>query len=262
MDNETPFTAGRKIYYLFPQGNFHQSVVQHIIDREYEVYTLSDHVRGLPLIFQNTGAIVFINLDGVTEQEKFMNGVQNFCRQSSNRSIELFLICSSSEQYATAEKMMCSHAHCSCIDHSGDVEAFSRRINTILTELHARGNRSYVRFGSNTQEIAELDFQRKGKKIKGIMHDISSAGLSFSVPEDTSLPLRSKLEEVSVDMGYTIDDLYGVISLKRKLPNGRTLYVLLFNKNMPSETKQHLRFVIHASLQRQFLKRLNEVAVP
>ncbi len=260
---ETPlFPSGRKIFYLFPQGEFHRRVVQHIINSEYEVYTLSDHRRGLPLIFQYNGAIVFINLDAAVKAKQLLIGIRDFCRQTSNRSIELFLLCNSEERREQTEGYVKDFSNCSCINHTKSDRDFTEVIDTILDQLQARGQRSYVRFGSNTAEITSISFERKEKTIKGSLHDISSVGLSFSIKGNTNLPLRSKIKDIKLDLAYPVNDLSGQISIKRRLSGGEILYVLLFDKSLPTEIRQQLRFVIHASLQRQFIRRLEQVAVP
>jgi len=260
---DTPhFPSGRKIFYLFPQGDFHRAAVQHIIDSEYEIYTLSDHKRGLPLIFQYNGAIVFINLDATVKADQLLIGIRDFCRQTSNRSIALFLLCSSEEQQKQTESYVNDFSNCSTINYGDTEKEFSEILDITLDRLKARGQRSYVRFGTNTEEIAQISFKRKERTFQGALHDISSAGLSFSLKENINLPLRSKLREISLDLGYVVNDLAGQISIKRRLPNGQILYVLLFEKTLSQEIRQHLRFVIHASLQRQFIKRLEQVAVP
>ncbi len=256
------FPAGRKIFYLFPQGNFHQSIVQHIIREEYEVYTLSDYKRGLPLIFQYNGAIVFINLDGVEKDPKLIAAIRDFCRQGSNRSIDLFLITHFEEKKKWAEKYVGQIENCIPLVIEDSADEFITHLDTILSNLQAQGQRKYVRFGSNSDQLTGITFLRKEKLYKGTLHDVSSAGLSFTLENDHPLSLRSKLSNITLDLGYTIDGLTGTVTIKRRLPNNTVLHVLLFDKNMEAETKEHLQFVIHASLQRQFMKRLEQVAVP
>ena len=256
------FPAGRKIFYFFPQGNFHQSIVHHIIREEYEVYTLSDYKRGLPLIFQYSGAIVFINLDGINQDPKLLAAVRDFCRQSSNRSIDLFLITHHEGTSRWAEKYVKQIETCTVMVIERAVDEFTAHLDTILSTLQAQGQRKYVRFGSNNEQLTRISFTRKEKLYKGTLHDVSSAGLSFTLEDRQPLSLRSKLSNITVDLGYTIDGLAGSITIKRRLPNNSILHVLLFEKNMDEEIKEHLRFVIHASLQRQFTSRLEQVAVP
>jgi hypothetical protein len=256
------FPAGRKIFYFFPQGNFHQSIVQHIIREEYEVYTLSDYKRGLPLIFQYNGAIVFINLDGVEQDPKLLSAVRDFCHQSSNRSIDLFLITHHKENQLWAEKYLNQVETCSVITIDKAVDEFTAHIDNLLSSLQAQGQRKYVRFGSNNDQLTRITFYRKEKLYKGTLHDVSSAGLSFTLEEGQPLSLRSKLTHITVDLGYTIDGLSGSVTIKRRLPDNSVLHVLQFDKNMDKNTKEHLRFVIHASLQRQFMSRIEQVVVP
>jgi len=256
------FPAGRKLFYLFPQGNFHQSVVQHIIREEYEIYTLSDYKRGLPLIFQYNGAIIFINLDAVPGDTKLITTIRDFSRQSSNRSIDLFLITHSNETKKWAEKYLTQVDNCSALVAEEAVEEFTSQLDSVLSNLNAQGQRKYVRFGSNSNQITHLSFYRKEVRFKAFLHDVSTAGLSFTLEEEHPLSMRSKLTDITIDLGYTIEGLTGNITIKRRLPNNKILHVLLFDKTMDDKIKEQLRFVIHASLQRQFTARMEQVAVP
>ena len=256
------FPAGRKLFYLFPQGNFHQSVVQHIIREEYEIYTLSDYKRGLPLIFQYNGAIIFINLDAAPGDTKLITTIRDFSRQSSNRSIDIFLITHNDETKKWAEKYLTQADNCSTLVAETAVDEFTSQLDNVLSNLHAQGQRKYVRFGSNSNQITHLSFYRREKEFKALLHDVSTAGLSFTLEEEHPLSMRSKLTDITIDLGYTIEGLTGTITIKRRLPNNKILHVLLFDKTMDDKIKEQLRFVIHASLQRQFTTRMEQVAVP
>ncbi|HDQ13986.1 MAG TPA: hypothetical protein ENN41_04130 [Sediminispirochaeta sp.] len=256
------FPAGRKVFYLFPEGLFHQAVVKHIINQEYEIYTLSDYRRGLPLIFQYNGAIVFLNLSGAPDTDKLLPSIRDFCRQGSTRSIALYFLCDADTSCPEARRLSESLDNCSFLTYSSTPDEVSAQIEEILENLEARGQRNFVRFGSNSNEIANISFKRKEKAFAGRLHDISAGGLSFSLTSGESLPLRAKLSQVTVDLGYLVEGLSGTVSLRRRLPDDTILYVLLFDKGIAVETQELLRFVIHASLQRQFITRLKQVAVP
>lgn len=260
---ETPrFPSGRKIFYFFPKGPYHQQVVKKIIHNEFEIYTLSEYKRGLPLIFQYNGAIILFHVDAIPEFEHIAAVIRDFCGQSSHRSIELFLLTHSQERSEEIEEYMKRLDNCRSLLLDKDPGTESEALITLLNDLQARGQRRYVRFGSNGEEIAAIELSHKGKKARGVVHDISTAGLSFSMPEGPALSIRSKLKDLYVDFDEGIDELSGTISIKRKLPSGAVLYVLMFDKTIRQDVAEKLRVGIHHELQRQFTKRLESVAVP
>ena len=258
----TNFPSGRKVFYFFPTGTFHQHVVKEIIQHEFEIYTLSDFKRGLPLIFQYNGGIILFYVDGLENYQHGLSVIRDFCRQSSHRSIELFLLTGSAERVEKMERYMQEMDNCRALLLQEQPEETSIELIALLNELNARGQRRYVRFGSNTDEIATIGIARKNRKLVGTVHDISSAGLSFSLPEGPSFAVRSKIKEFSLNLDGEIGHLSGTITIRRKLPSGLFLYVLMFEKGLAEETRNKLHTIIHGSLQRQFTQRLESVAVP
>ncbi len=256
------FPSGRKVFYFFPTGTYHQHVVKEIIRNEFEIYTLSDVKKGLPLIFQYNGGIILFYVDALNNYAHGLSVLRDFCRQSSHRSIELFLLTSSPDRVEEIERYMKELGNCSTILLDENPEDSSRELISLLDELNARGQRRYVRFGSNNDEIATIEMIRKNKKFVGSVHDISSAGLSFSLPEGPSFTTRSKLKEFTLNLDGEIGHLSGTITIRRKLPSGLFLYVVMFDKGLAEETRNKLHIIIHGSLQKQFTQRLTSVAVP
>jgi len=256
------FPSGRKVFYFFPMGTYHQYVVKDIIHSEFEIYTLSDFKRGLPLIFQYNGAVILFHVDVLPDYEQEISVIRDFCRQSSHRSIELFLLTSSAKSAEELEQYMRDISNCRPYLLKEKPEETSAELIGILTDLKARGQRRYVRFGSNNDEIATIQFPRKNRTLTGSVHDISSAGLSFSLPQGPSFNVRSKLKEFQLQLDDSSETLSGTIGIRRKLPNGSFLYVLMFEKDLTTEIKAYLHRIIHRSLQRQFSRRLESVAVP
>jgi hypothetical protein len=260
---ETPqFPNGRKVFYFYPAGDFHKSLVESMIEAEYEVYTLSNHRKGLPLMFQHNGAVILFNIEDHAGDGQLRALLRDFCRQSSHRSIQLYFLTRSEKQVETLADLGGTFSNCSVLRLPEASQPAVTLLRNTLAELNVKGQRRYVRFGSNSNTIAGISFQRKGKRYRGTVHDISSAGLSFSLPEGESLPLRSRLKEVTVDLGSGLRELGGSVTIRRRQPNGTLLHILMFDKEMEPELKKRLRTAIHHCLQRQFTARLEQVAVP
>lgn len=256
------FPSGRKVFYFFPAGPYHETIVKNIIKKEIEIYTLSDIKRGLPLIFQYNGAVILFHIDEFKDSEHIKTVIRDFSRQTSHRSIEIFLLTSVQEKYENIEESMKEIGNCSPHLLDPSPEKTSDELIALLQNLHVQGQRNYVRFGTNNNAVALIEIMRKNRKITGSVHDISTAGISFSIPEGPGFTIRTKLKDFAVDIDGRIEGLTGTVTIKRKLPNGTVLYVLLFDKEVSQEISEQLHTIIHGSLQRQFTERLNLVAVP
>ncbi|MFP4268115.1 MAG: hypothetical protein ACLFNZ_08145 [Spirochaetaceae bacterium] len=256
------FPSGRKVFYFFPAGPYHKTIVKNIIKKEIEIYTLSDIKRGLPLIFQYNGAVILFHIDEFKDFEHIKTIIRDFSRQTSHRSIEIFLLTRAQEKYEDIEEYMKEIGNCSPHLLDSSPERASEELIDLLLNLNVRGQRNYVRFGTNNNSVASIEIMRKNRKIIGTVHDISTAGVSFSLPEGPAFSIRTKLRDFAVDIDGRIEGLAGTVTIKRKLPNGSLLYVLMFDKEVSQEISEQLHAVIHGSLQRQFTERLNLVAVP
>ncbi|MFO7849752.1 MAG: hypothetical protein R6V67_07305, partial [Spirochaetia bacterium] len=74
------FPSGRKVFYFFPAGSYHKTVIKNIIRKEIEIYTLSDIKRGLPLIFQYNGAVILFHIDEYHDFEQIKTIIRDFSR--------------------------------------------------------------------------------------------------------------------------------------------------------------------------------------
>jgi hypothetical protein len=256
------FAGGRKLFYFYPVGDYHRQIVDSLITAEYEIYTLSDRRRGLPLMFQHHGAVVFFNIDEGRDRKQLIATLRDFCRQSSRRSIQLYLLSREEDRPEGAAALERECENCRLLQLPPTAAAAREVIHTQLGRLAVRGQRRYVRFGSSSRSVASIRFLRRGTAYRGTVHDISSAGLSFSLPQGQSAPLRCRLQDIEVDLGKGITGLSGSVTIRRRLPDDTLLYILMFDKGLPAEKKLLLRRTIHYSLQRQFSERLEQVAMP
>jgi hypothetical protein len=258
----TKFPSGRKIFYFFPSGPYHQQVVKRIIRDEYEIYTLSDYERGLPLIFHYNGALLFFHIDELKDYGHIRAVLHDFCRQSANRSIELIILTRDGDRAEELRAFMKEMSNCRIILLEEDPEKSAEELLDLLSGFEARGQRRYVRFGSSKDEVALIEFVHKSKEVSAGVHDISSVGLSFSLTDGPGLSIRSHINNFDIEISERIEGLSGTVTIKRKLPDGSVLYVLMFEKGISKELREKLHTIIHGSLQRQFNRRLDSVAVP
>jgi hypothetical protein len=129
------------------------------------------------------------------------------------------------------------------------------RLVVFLEEKESKGQRRYVRFGADGGSIAPLAIGVRGKEYKGSLSDISSAAISFNLENDTLLPVGTRIETFSLEIGKDMINLKGTVTLRRKNPDGTFLMVAMFDAPGTAARKALHRY-IHASLQMQLYRRL------
>jgi hypothetical protein len=248
----TGIGTGRKIFYFFPEGIFHQRLVEAAIVAEYEIYTLSKGREGIRLITGYPNSLVFIHEDTALTEE-FSALEQEARRQQTmlhQQQIEIFLLNPHTKHHSPAQ-----------FDRIALSETPAKAVSAFLTFLEesgAKGQRRYVRFGTNSQSISPLRITSGGNIYTGTISDISAAGVSFVLEEGRLLPAGARIDSFTMEIGEAIEGLKGTITLRRKLPDGTILLVAMFD-SPDHATNMQLHRYIHASLQRQLLKRLKSM---
>jgi hypothetical protein len=117
-----------------------------------------------------------------------------------------------------------------------------------LEEIHARGHRHHVRFGSQNASIAMFNFVQDERRFAGVIHDISSAAISC-----TFRPEPENIDDVPIsrmDISLPSDKLplSGRFTIDREVA-GHPVHVFIFDDNLPVEHKQHIYNFIYTSLE-------------
>ena len=118
----------------------------------------------------------------------------------------------------------------------------------VLSELQARGTRSYVRFGDHIASIATFSFAAGGKHYAGMIHDISTAGFSCSFrPEPEAVP-DSFIERMQLNLpGHTL--VFGGQFSAHRVFAGQSVHIFLFTDDVELDIKECIQDFIYRSLE-------------
>lgn len=250
---------GKKLFYFFPRGPYHASLVRAAIEQEYEIYTVSRAEAGIKLISGYSRSLVFINTDCTIPavREELTRSIKQYGDRFEAGSSRIIPLVREGATAVPQELLELNEPGIVSkpLRLSGDVKEATERFLGFLEKEEARGQRRYVRFGTNGAALSPLQITVSGKEYGGTLSDISSAGISFFLDGGKILPAGSRIEQFCVESAADICELTGTITLRRKMPDGSILLVALFDAP-PQRAKRGLQNFIHTSLQQQFYKRL------
>ncbi len=254
--------AGRKVFFFNPEGDFYRTIIETAVDEEFEIYTLSRGKAGIRLASDHPDTLVLINMESPLKNETAALLMESESLASSLKEQGIILIPVYSERSETSEGLQ-RPAECTPICGAplvlpaSPAEAAARLI-AFLEEKEARGQRRYVRFGAGGGSIAPLAISVGKKEFKGSLSDISSAAISFNLEHGTLLPVGTRIESFSLEIGKEMINLKGTVTLRRKNPDGTFLMVAMFDAP-GTAARGALHRYIHASLQIQLYHRLKKL---
>ncbi len=251
--------AGRKVFFFFPEGNFYRTIIETAVDEEFEIYTLSRGAAGIRLAADHQDTLVLINMESPLRSETaaLLKESGNLAASLEKQGIMLIPVYS---QRSRTDEGLQDQAECTAICGeplvlpASPAEAAARFI-AFLEEKEAKGQRRYVRFGGGGGSIAPLTISVRKKEYKGSLSDISSAAVSFNLENGILLPVGTRIESFSLEIGKEIMNLKGTLTLRRKNPDGTFLMVAMFDAP-GTAARRTLHRYIHASLQLQLYRRL------
>lgn len=117
-----------------------------------------------------------------------------------------------------------------------------------LEEIKARGHRHFVRFGSQYASIATFNFHHEERLYAGVIHDLSSTGMSCTFkPEPENLG-HMKVDNLNLNIHGYRAVLSGSFSSNRVVA-GQIIHVFNFSGKIPDDALDHIYDFIYSSLE-------------
>ena len=128
----------------------------------------------------------------------------------------------------------------------------------ILDEHNIHGRRNYIRLGANNENITDFSLSEGNRTISGEIHDISSAGLSFSAPESVALEINKRIKSMRFSLDSVPVMIDGTITVRRQ-SDELDIYVLMFSRECRDSIVPALNTYIFSSLQKKVLENIGWV---
>ena len=76
--NNTTDILGKKVFFLYPTASIQNQIVTELVQHEFEVYIVKNHINLPNVLKRNPDSIVFVNIDermSEQEWEKWISGI-------------------------------------------------------------------------------------------------------------------------------------------------------------------------------------------
>jgi hypothetical protein len=241
--------VGKKIFFLYPSAMIQNEVAYELVQQEYEVYIIKDHLNLRRVLKKFPDSIVLINIDdGLAEKdwEVWIRGVQG---DPNTAQVGIGILSAADNEalrrkYVTTINIQCGFT---AIIKS-DILKSIKQLYEILKVVDARGRRKYLRATSENETLTTVNIPHNGLFVKGVIKDISVVGLSCAFAEDPGLEKNSLCQDMQIKLQSVILKTEGIVFGSRQDGSSK-IYVFLFTQRIDPDVRIKIRSYIQSIMQ-------------
>jgi hypothetical protein len=237
---------GKKIFFLCPSAVIQNTIVQELIQQEFEIYVVKDPSVMLRGLKKYPGSVVFVNLNEGMDIPKWEGWVRSVLgSQEAGASIGILTGTGDEElqkKYVTEIKVQCGFTVI-----KSDVNPAIRQIMESLRLVNAKGRRKYLRAILETG--ATINLPVNGTFVNGVIKDISTVGFSCVLDQNPVLNKNTLFQDIQVKLQSQLLKVEGIVFGSRQDENGNSCYVILFTQRVDPDTRARIRRYIQQCYQ-------------
>jgi hypothetical protein len=242
-----PSILGKKVFFLYPPSVIRDEIVARLIEQEFEIYMLRDHVGARRLLRKYPDSLVFVNLDeGQTEQE-WADWILEVLGDPVTREVGIGIISYNTDAALQRKYLMDIGIRCGFIQIKLGVEESARILLDTLKANEAKGRRKYVRAECASDPMSTVNLHSGTGLITGSIRDISVVGFSCFFEPDPRFPKNAKLTDIQLKLRGVLVPVEGIVFGTRK--DAGTVYVVIFTKKVDGISRAKIRRYIQTTLQ-------------
>ena len=222
---------GRQIFIAHPDPDVCNKLVRALRRNEYETFGFYKLDVDISILMRDSVIFISISEDSSWDWREFLRSVGEL---EVNVAMVAFGVSELPEGF-------------SYFIESADDKSLDGML-AYLEKIQARGPRHFVRFGSQLASIATFNFHYGDRLFAGVIHDVSSTGLSCTFKPEPDTPIPEEVEDLNLNIhGYRIS-LGGKFTLDR-VSAGQIIHVFNFKDSIPDEALDSIYDFIYSSLE-------------
>ncbi len=241
---------GKKIFFVHPPDLVRGPLMDLLSEREYEVYTLREHVK-IPHLFRAyPDSVFFLNIDTAMNESEWQLYIEDMNRNCPDILLGIlsFRISAKDQiQYYLLELGI----RCGFIQLKQGVQAAGDMMLKVLTANEVKGRRKYLRYQCRYEEKSVVRFTDEGVDATGSIQDISSVGMSCYMTSPVSLVKNQLVRNMQLRLKGVIVSCDAILMGTRAVAGEETLYVFLFRMDPGDKMKSRIRTYIYNAFQKQ-----------
>jgi hypothetical protein len=246
-DNQSDL-LGKKIFFLYPSAVIQNEIVFELIQQEFEAYIVKDHSKLRRVLKRYPDSILFVDIEEGLPEPEWESWIQGIMRDPATAGIEIGIISSKDNEtimrkYVTSVKVRAGYTVI-----QSEIKKTIQQLLEILYMFEAKGRRKYLRATSENEALATINMPFGTSYIKGIIKDISAAGLSCVFTEDPHLEKNSLCSDIQIKLLSALLKLEGIV-FGARMDGLDKIYVLLFTQRIDPDVRIKIRKYIQHNMQ-------------
>jgi hypothetical protein len=258
MNNGNDQTAitGKKIFFLYPSALIQNEIGEELIQRELEVYIIKDHVRMRRILKKYPDSVVWVNIDNGMPEKDWDTWIRNILADSATANIAFGVFSSENNGVLAHKYIDVIKVKCGYVVVKTDTKKSIVQVLTNLKNIDAWGRRKYIRVTSDNESLTTINLPYDNDFIKGVIKDISVAGLSCFFPVDPNIDKNSLISNIQIKLQSILLKAEGIVFGSR-MDGLIKIYVLIFTQRTDPEVRVKIRKFIQSVLQTRIETEMN-----
>jgi hypothetical protein len=252
---------GKKVFFLYPPSVIKEEMVKELVEDEYEVYLLQNHVLAVKLLKEFNGSVLFINIDyNLKEEESWEAYIKALMEAKATKDTKIGVVSYEADKGQIEKYLMGLSVPCGFVKLSQSFKESLSIIKKALDANEAKRRRKYVRVKCKDPMKATFNVTKEGNDFTGRVLDISSFGMSiaFDTAKNPVFENKEYLPDIQLRLngvlcraaGYVIGRVDGV----------RLANIIVFSKETDQASREKIHHFVHHCLQYEIDQKLKALA--
>ncbi len=246
METKSDRSIAKKVLFLYPHSVIQDKLVSALIQSEYEVSLVNDHIKAGQLLYRYPSSIIFINIEAGMEEPAWEQYIRAIIKDCSKHDARIGVLTYNPTPDLAQKYLMEVGVQCGFVALKLGLTESAKIILKTLEANEAKGDRKYIRVKCPTGK-STINIKYMGKDINGTVQDISSAGLACDI--DGEIRPQTSIDDIQVVIWGTIIKLSGIVMGQRTIDASRVMHVIMFNDDIPKDSKTKIYVTIRKILQ-------------
>jgi hypothetical protein len=247
-DTNTSDITGKKIFFLYPSAIIQNEIAAELIQQEFEVYIVRDHLGLRRILKKYPDSIVFANIDDQMEEKSWEAWIRGVMGDDATANIGIGVLSATDDLALPRKYVNVVKIKCGFIPVKKDIKQSVIQIMDILRLVDAKGRRKYIRATTDNESLTTINLPHNGDFVKGVIKDISVAGFSCAFSVDPLIEKNSLVKDIQIKLQSVILKAEGIVFGSRM--DGITkIYVIIFTQRTDPDVRVKIRKYIQFNLQ-------------
>ena len=205
---------GKKVFFLYPHSVMKSSLLEILIQYEYEIYLISSHKIVAGLAEKFPGSILFVNIDEALSHREWEDFIRGLINNPETGSLQIGVITSNKNEKLSRKFLFELMIPCGFIVLKQGLETSASVILKMLEANEAKGRRKYVRGFCENQPKTSFNTVVENVLYAGKIIDISVVGMAVTFDDDIEFSMKTRLENIQLILKGIVCRVSGVVIRK------------------------------------------------